>query len=132
MNGCDVFDQFIHKNTLRYIPMKNRLSWILKPTLSIIDYELLNSYLLQRECNENAESNYRLFLLKVSQGLLSDCLKAGNEPDGVGRQANNSRNICAECKEIDRKKDSRTRINCSKCGSAVCKAHSNIVCKYCV
>ena len=132
MNGCDVFDQFIHKNTLRYIPMKNRLSWILKPTLSIIDYELLNSFLLQRECNENAESNFRLFLLKVSQGLLSDCLKPGNEPDVVGRQGNNSRNICAECKDIDRKKDPRTRINCSKCGSAVCKAHSNIVCKHCV
>ena len=49
-----------------------------------------------------------------------------------GRQGNNSRNICVECKDINRKKDPRTRINCSKCGSAVFKAHSNIVCKNCL
>ena len=60
----------LHKHTLRYIPMKNKLSWVLKPALSILDYELLNSFFLQRD--SNSALDYRTFLLKIAQGLLSN------------------------------------------------------------
>ena len=73
--------------------MKNKLSWILKPTLSILDYEMLNSFFIQRESIENSESNYRIFLLKLAQGLVRDCIDDENE-----RENNSSRNICYECK----------------------------------
>ena len=95
MNSCDVYDQFIHKHNIRYIAMKNKLSWILKPTLSILDYEMLNSFFIQRESSENSESTYRLFLLKLAQGLVRDCVVP--EPE---RQNILSRNICFECKSV--------------------------------
>ena len=129
MNSCDVYDQYLHKHTIRYIPMKHKLSWVLKPTLSILDYEFLNSFFLQRESNVNGESNYRVFLLKLAQGLVSDCISDDNEH--VGGQGNSSRTMCAECK-IAGKRDSRTRIYCVKCKSACCKAHSFSICKNCV
>ena len=69
--------------------MKHKLSWVLKPTLSILDYEFLNSFFLQRESNENGESNYRVFLLKLAQGLVSDCISDDNEH--VGGQGNSSK-----------------------------------------
>ena len=129
MNSCDVYDQYLHKHTIRYIPMKHKLSWVLKPTLSILDYEFLNSFFLQRESNVNGESNYRVFLLKLAQGLVSDCISDDNEH--VGGQGNSSRTMCAECKIVG-KRDSRTRIYCVKCKSACCKAHSFSICKNCV
>ena len=126
MNSCDVYDQFIHKHNIRYIAMKNKLSWILKPTLSILDYEMLNSFFIKRESIENSESNYRIFLLKLAQGLVRDCIDDENE-----RENNSSRNICFECK-INGKRDSRTRINCIKCRAACCKSHSHSICKNCL
>ena len=44
MNSCDVYDQYLHTHSIRYVPMKHKLSWILQPTLSILDYEFLNSF----------------------------------------------------------------------------------------
>ena len=89
--------------------MKNKLNLILKPTLSILDYEMLNSFFIQRESCENSESNYRIFLLKLAQGLVRDCID-----DETERENSSSRNICFECK-MDGKRDSRTRIICIKC-----------------
>ena len=109
MNACDVFDQNLHKHTIRYVAMKHRLSWILKPTFSILDCKFLNNFLIQRENNRNAVPNYRIFLLKLVQGLIGDCLRPDNEPIEVGRRGTNSRSICAECKDIG-KRDSRTRL----------------------
>ena len=56
--------------------MKNKLSWVLKPTLSILDYELLNSFFLQRERNLNSALDYSTFLLKIAQGLVAESLKS--------------------------------------------------------
>ena len=132
MNACDVFDQYIHHHTIRYIPMKNRLSWILKPTLSIIDYELLNTFFIQKESGQNPECDFRLFLLKVAQGLLEGCLKPENAPLRVGEHDVYSRKSCQECRDQDPKRDSRTSKFCIKCKSACCKAHSYSICKNCL
>ena len=126
MNSCDVYDQYIHKHNIRYIAMKNKLSFILKPTLSILDYEMLNSFFIQRESCENSESNYRIFLLKLAQGLIKDCVDSEIE-----RENPSSRNICFDCK-MDGKRDPRTRLNCIKCRAACCKSHSNSICKNCL
>ena len=129
MNSCDVYDQYLHAHSIRYVPMKHKLSWILKPTLSILDYEFLNSFFIQRESNENGQSSYRTFLLKLAQGLVADCVRDENE--ALDGQGNSSRNMCAECKVLG-KRDSRTRIHCIKCKSPCCKAHSDNICKQCV
>ena len=49
MGGVDYYDIYLHKDTLRYIPLKHKLAWLLKPVLSVIDYQLLNSFLLRKE-----------------------------------------------------------------------------------
>ena len=49
MGGVDNYDIFLHRYTLRYIPLKHKLAWLLKPVLSVIDYQLLNSFLLRKE-----------------------------------------------------------------------------------
>ena len=103
------------------------MSW--SPTLSILDYEFLNSFFIQRESNENDQSSYRTFLLKLAQGLVSDCIRDENE--ALGGQGNSSRNMCAECKILG-KRNSRTRIYCIKCKSPCCKAHSDNICKQCI
>ena len=109
--------------------MKHKLSWVLKPTLSILDYEFLNRFFLQGESYANEISNYRGFLLKLAQGLVSDCILDDNEHEGEA--GNSSRSMCAECKVVG-KRDSRTTIYCIKCKSACCKAHSFKICKNCV
>ena len=38
MGGVDNYDIYLHKYTLRYIPLKHKLAWLLKPVLSVIDY----------------------------------------------------------------------------------------------
>ena len=129
MNSCDVYDQYLHTHSIRYVPMKHKLSWILKPTLSILDYEFLNSFFIQRESNENCQSSYRTFLLKLAQGLVADCVRDENE--ALGGQGNNARNMCVECKVLG-KRDSRTRIYCIKCKSPCCKAHSDNICRQCI
>ena len=68
-------------------------------------------------------------LLKLAQGLVSDCILDDNEHGG--EPGNSSRNICAECKVVG-KRDSGTPIYCIKCKSACCKAHSFRICKNCV
>ena len=75
---------------------KSTLSWILKPTLSILDYEFLNSFLIQHENNRNAEPNYRAFLLKLVQDLITDCFIPDNEPMEVDRQGTNSESMWTE------------------------------------
>ena len=102
---------------------------LFKLFLIILDYEFLNSFFLQRESNVNGESNYRVFLLKLAQGLVSDCILDDNEHEGEA--GNSSRSMCAECKVVG-KRDSRTTIYCIKCKSACCKAHSFKICKNCV
>ena len=48
MGGVDHFDVFLHKYTLRFIPLKHKLAWLLKPVLSVIDYQLLNCFFLRK------------------------------------------------------------------------------------
>ena len=83
----------------------------------------------ERVSNENDQSSYRTFLLKLAQGLVSDCIRDENE--ALGGQGNSSRNMCAECKILG-KRDSRTGIYCIKCKSPCCKAHSDNICKHCI
>ena len=132
MGAVDVYDQYIHKHTLRYIPMKNKLSWVLKPTLSILDYELLNCFFLQRESNPNSALDYRTFLLKIAQGLVAESLKSESTPLRIPGYGDYSRNNCSECKEITPQKDARTSKVCVKCGSPCCKTHSHTICKRCL
>ena len=132
MNSVDVFDQYIHRHNLRFIAMKHKLSWILKPLLSIIDFELLNTYFIQRESCDNPEPNYRKFLLKLAQGLLHDSIKPADPPLRVPGYENYTRNQCVECRENDPKKDSRTSKRCLKCSSYCCKNHSYTICKNCL
>ena len=40
INAYDVFDQYIYHHTFRYIPMKNRLSWVLK--YNRVSFKILN------------------------------------------------------------------------------------------
>ena len=68
MGSVDTFDSYLHTYTLRYIPLKNNLSWICKPVLSIIDYQILNCFLLHREMHENPTC-YRKYLLRLAQGF---------------------------------------------------------------
>lgn len=132
MGSVDTFDQYIHKHTLRYIPMKNKLSWILKPTLSILDYELLNSFFLLREINPTSVSDYRLHLLKIAQGLVSESLKTEMVPLRIPGYDEYSRHNCSECKDISPRKDARTSKVCIKCGFGCCKTHSHTICNRCL
>ena len=63
MGGVDNYDIYLHKYTLRYIPLKHKLAWLIKPVLSVIDYQLLNSFLLRKEIRPSRERlDYRSFL----------------------------------------------------------------------
>ena len=131
MNSVDTFDQYVHRHTIRFVSLKNRNGWILKPIFCILDFQFLNTFFVQRESSNNPESNYRKFLLKLAQGLVSDCVKAQDPPLRVGEYEGYSRNQCLECKEIDPRKDSRTSKKCIKCSSFCCKNHSFTICKNC-
>ena len=104
-------DTFLSENrkksfgNIRDIAMKNKLSWLLKPTLSILDYEMLNSFFIERENRQNAITDYRLFLLKLAQGLVSDCVRAENVPLRNAGQNSFSKANCGECKKNDPKKN---------------------------
>ena len=69
--GCvDNFDVFLQKYTLRFIPLKHKLAWLLKPVLSVIDYQLLNCFFLRKEIRPTRErQDYRDFMLRVAQGF---------------------------------------------------------------
>ena len=67
MGGVDNYDIYLHEYTLRYIPLKHKLAWMLKPVLSVIDYQLLNSFLLRKEIRPSREKpEYRNFILRVA------------------------------------------------------------------
>ena len=68
MGGVDNYDIYLHKYTLRYIPLKHKLAWLIKPVLSVIDYQLLNSFLLRKEIRPSRERlDYRSFIFRVDR-----------------------------------------------------------------
>ena len=129
MNGVDNFDVYLHKYTLRYIPLRNNLSWISKPILSVIDYQMLNCYFLHKEMHENP-SEYRKYLLLLAQGFCRESLKPRLEPLRVKNQIF-ARSKCRSCSNITPYKDTRTTQICRRCGSGCCGTHSRILCSQC-
>ena len=66
MGGMDNYDVYLHKYTLRYIPLKHKLGWLVKPVLSVIDYQLLDCFFLRKEirpCREKPD--YGNFILRL-------------------------------------------------------------------
>ena len=129
MNGVDNYDVYLHKFNLRYIPLRNNLSWISKPILSIIDYQMLNCYFLHKEMHENP-LEYRKYLLRLAQGFCRESLKPRLEPLRVNNQIF-ARSKCRSCSNITPYKDTRTTQVCRRCGSGCCKTHSRILCSQC-
>ena len=129
MNGVDNYDVYLHKFNLRYIPLRNNLSWISKPILSIIDYQMLNCYFLHKEMHENP-LEYRKYLLRLAQGFCRESLKPRLEPLRVKNQIF-ARSKCRSCSNITPYKDTRTTQVCRRCGSGCCKTHSRILCSQC-
>ena len=117
MGGVDHFDVFLHKYTLRFIPLKHKLAWLLKPVLSVIDYQLLNSFFLRKEIRPTRErQDYRSFMLRVAQGFCANSLKPATAPLRV-RNRTFSRSKCKSCHDISPYKDSRTSKYCDRCNS---------------
>ena len=117
-------------SSLRYIPLKHKLAWLLKPVLSVIDYQLLNSFLLRKEIRPSREKpEYRNFILKVAQGFCANSLKRPT-PLKV-RNRTFSRSECKLCHDIDPYKDSRTSKYCDRWNSATCSNHAKILCRQC-
>ena len=85
MGSVDTFDSYLHTYTLRYIPLKNNLSWVCKPVLSIIDYQILNCFLLHREMHENPTC-YTKYLLRLAQGFCTQSMKRPSVPVRVGNR----------------------------------------------
>ena len=130
MGGVDYYDIYLHKDTLRYIPLKHKLAWLLKPVLSVIDYQLLNSFLLRKEIRPSREKpEYRNFILRVAQGFCGNSLKRPT-PLKV-RNRTFPRSECKLCHDIDPYKDSRTSKYCDRCNSAACSNHAKILCRQC-
>ena len=135
MGSCDNFDVYVHRFSLRFLPMKNKLSWILKPVLSVLEFQFINSYMLYRDAHPSPDMDFRLFLLKICQGLVKENVRPEMTPLTV--HANSStflfpRNFCHDCKTSRPSKDSRTTKKCSKCGSGCCRTHSKTVCHRCL
>ena len=38
MGASDDFDKYVHRFSLRFLPLKNKYSWVLKPILNIIEF----------------------------------------------------------------------------------------------
>ena len=94
MGSVDNFDVFLHKYTLRFIPLKHKLAWLLKPVLSVIDYQLLNCFFLRKEIRPTRErQDYRDFMLRVAQGFCANSLKPATAPLRV-RNRTFSRSKC--------------------------------------
>ena len=131
MGGVDNYDVYLHKYTLRYIPLKHKLAWLLKPVLSVVDYQLLNCFFLRKEIRPSREKpEYRNFILRVAQGFCANSLKRSTAPLKV-RNRTFSRSKCKSCHDIDPYKDSRTSKYCDRCNSATCSNHAKILCRQC-
>ena len=131
MGSVDNFDVFLHKYTLRFIPLKHKLAWLLKPVLSVIDYQLLNCFFLRKEIRPTRErQDYRDFMLRVAQGFCANSLKPATAPLRV-RNRTFSRSKCKSCHDISPYKDSRTSKYCDRCNSATCSNHAKILCRQC-
>ena len=62
--------------TLRYIPLKHKLGWLVKPVLFVIDYQLLDCFFLRKEIRPcRKKPDYRYFILRVAQGVRTNSLK---------------------------------------------------------
>ena len=116
-------------NTIRYIPLRNNLSWISKPILSVIDYQMLNCFFLHKEMHENP-LEYRKYLLLLAQGFCRESLKPRLEPLRVKNHIF-ARSKCRSCSNISPYKDTRTTQVCRRCGSGCCKTHSRLLCSQC-
>ena len=124
-----MFDSYLHRYSLRYLILKNRLSWILKPILSIIDYQLLNCFLLHKEMHTNP-TEYRIYLLRLAQGFCSESIKPPLAPLRV-RNRSFPRSKCRSCSETNPYRDSRTSKVCARCNTACCTNHAKIICNRC-
>ena len=99
--------------------------------LSVVDYQLLNSFLLRKEIRPSPEKpDYRNFLLKVAQGFCANSLKCSVAPLKV-RNRSFSRSKCKSCHDIDPYKDSRTSKFCDRCNSATCSNHAKTLSRQC-
>ena len=135
MGSCDNFDVYVHRFSLRFIPMKNKLSWILKPVFSILEFQFINSFMLYREAHSSPDMDFRLYLLKISQGLVKNNVIPEMAPLRVRANGSNflfPRNFCQDCKSRRPSKDSRTSKKCAKCGSGCCRTHSETICRRCL
>ena len=131
MGACDDFDVYVHRFSLRFLPLKNKFLWVLKPLLNIIELQFINSYMLYRESHPSPDMDFRIFLLKISQGFVKNSLKPTMTPLRVRGNELFPRNFCRVCKDVSPRKDCRTSKTCSKCGSGCCRNHSKIVCSRC-
>lgn len=132
MGSCDNFDVYIHRFSLRFLPLRNRLAWILKPLFNNVEFQFLNSFFLYREAHPSPDLEFRLYLLKISQGLVKNSPKPGMTPLRVRGNELFPRNFCNDCKNQKiPNKDCRTSKKCSKCGSGCCRNHSKTVCDRC-
>ena len=129
MGGVDSFDQYLHRYTLRYIPLKNNLSFILHPILSVFDYQILNCFMLHREMHTNP-TDYKVFLLRIAQGFCSQSKKPSFAPLRV-RNRSFSRAKCRSCSDSNPYRDSRTSKFCDRCGDACCTNHAKHICQSC-
>ena len=131
MGGMDNYDVYLHTYTLRYIPLKHKLGWLVKPVLSVIDYQLLYCFFLRKEIRPcRKKPDYRNFILRVAQGVRTNSLKRSTAPLRV-RSRTFSRSKCKSCHDIDPYKDSRTSKYCDRCNSATCSNHAKILGRQC-
>ena len=105
------------------------LSWVCKPVLSIIDYQILNCFLLHREMHENPTC-YTKYLLRLAQGFCTQSMKRPSAPVRVGNRTF-SRSRCRSCRDITPYKDTRTTQKCVRCNAGCCTTHSRIICSQC-
>ena len=99
---------YICINTPSDIPLKHKHAWLLKPVLSVIDYQLLNSFLIRKEIRPSrVKPDYRNFILRVAQGFCANSIKRSPAPLKV-RNRTFSRSKCKSCHDIDPYKDSRS------------------------
>ena len=80
MGACDDFDEYVHRFSLRFLPLKNKYSWVLKPILNIIEFQFIKSFMLYRESHPSPDMDFRIFLLKISQGFVKNLVKPTMTP----------------------------------------------------
>ena len=131
MGACDTFDVYVHRFSLRFLPLKNKYCWILKPVLNILEFQFINSFMVYRESHPSPNMDYRIFLLRIAQGLVKNSPKPAMAPLRVRGNELFPRNFCRDCKDVSPRKDCRTSKTCSKCGAGCCRNHSKIVCSRC-